>query len=692
LKDRPTKRTDTPIAVGCAVILACLLIGGVSRSWAQDGTPSSETVTPFTHYIPASAGLYVNVSRLGEVNEALHRVNAWRWLPLLLGATASDQFPGDLQQAVGKLLGTTTFRGERDLMRSEVGIVASSLMDLDHAVWMVRTPDAGAADRWFPENSRTAQADFGAARSFRMKDGLIVCARDGIVALARRWENDSLVLSTMYLLRGRSGPTLDELPALQRARGYLPARPLATAYLRGTPAPADHAEKRSAAHGTATTSRAVASGELIAGLYEADDGLDLAVRGASTSVADLPAVAPATVERMLQLPRSTLLAVARGVDWSALIQTTPDTSPSGWLARYLSFLFNVRGSQSGVPAPFDRLGSNVVLVWDQNFAPDSAAPQFALLLETQEPEYVALQVRQAVARLKDLVSVVDSPAASRAIGLEDSVHLGDPITCAPLRAYALASAHKSTRLLADVAPCWTATGGWFIFALGRDHLERILDAQRGFGPSLSIMREASSLRRTRSAVRLAALVQGELASEVLDEWVGGAGGDGSFLAPGWWDDLIGQGRVGRRRVGIGMRTQQKPGVVIVGRVYAGTAADGRLEVADRILGVDGSLLALENPNADLRSRIDQSLARPGPTLRVKRGQTMLDVVLPLKDAPEAFTRLGMKPADAVREVASVFRSIPFASFVLSSADEGHYSARVNVRFASETTATQIPPE
>lgn len=681
-----------PVSFGLGVTLVGLAICGAPALYAQGGDRVSSPVTPLLRYVPASAGVYVNVSHLGEVNEALHRVNAWQWLPLLLGAKASDQFPGDLQQALGKLVKTTAFPGERALMRSEVGIVASSVADLDHAVWLVRTPDSGAADRWFPENRRTAQADFGAARSFRMDDGLIVCARDEIVALARRWDGDSIVLSTMYLMRGRGGATLHDSPALRRARGYLPDRPLATVYVAGSHVSPDNARTPSGPGGAPHDDGEPAMGELVAALYEAEGGLDIAVRRASSWGADSPSIAPAAIERMLQLPRSTLLAVVHGVDWSELVRPQSDASTSGWFTRYLSFLFNVGGPNTGTPSPFDRLGSNVVFAWDQDFLHGRSAPQVALLLETEAGDYVAAQMRRAVSRMIELVGIVDSPAAAQEIRIEESTYLGNRIACAPLSGYARASSRPFARLLRDVAPCWTATGGWFVLTLGRNHLERILDAQRGLAPSLSVMREASSLRRRRADIRSAALVQGELAAEVLDEWLSGARGEDSFLTSGWWDDLTRQGAPVRGRVGIGMRTRQEPGVVVVGRVYSDTAATGLLEDGDRIIGVDGTLLTLDNPNADLRARIEQSQERPGPTLRVLRGGTIRDVVLPLNDAPSALPLPGMKPADAVRELASVFRSIPFASFVLGRSGEDHYAVRVNLKFSSETTAIQIPPE
>ena len=160
------------------------------------------------------------------------------------------------------------------------------------------------------------------------------------------------------------------------------------------------------------------------------------------------------------------------------------------------------------------------------------------------------------------------------------------------------------------------------------------------------------------------------------------------------------------------------GTVEVARVYADTPAAGRLQVGDRIIGIDGSLLDLSRPGADFRRRLDKSTADPGPTLRVQRGTTTLDVLLPLapsrdrkeaaspnRDRREAATpNLSLRqrysfrdegeaqgpypaihPADAVRELASLGRTLQFAIFAVQASEEDLYSARLTLRFPPAKT-------
>lgn len=654
------------------------------------GRPYSEDATPISRFVPASAGVYVNVTQLGEVNEALHRVNAWRWLPYLVDSSNGNPLPGDLLDGMARLMGAAGPHTAHDLRTVEVGIAAASLSDINNAVWYVRLPDREATARWFPAERRTAQADFGVARSFRTDDGLIACEREGLLALARSFQGDSLALTTMYLMRGRGGPVLHDLPLVQRVRGFFPARPLATIYVPGrAQAPIDSADVSD--NDPARESPVPARTEFVAALYEADNGLDIAIRGADGHAITNPTISSEVVERLLQLPRTTLAAVAQGVDWPALIDPKSAGSPSNWLTRYAAYLFRAGSSQDQADG-LTGIGSSVIVAWDQDFVGDGTTPQLALLVQTESPEALMTTMRRAAGRMIDLIRVLHQSGPSEPVKVEQSSHLGTSISCAPLEAYVDGSRYGIGRILASLVPCWAHSGDWFIVTLGRDHMHRILDAQNGLAPSLGTMREASTLRSRRSRVRMAAVVQGELAADVLDEWLQNAGGEHSLLSPVFWSDLSVQDGSSRKRIGIGVRVEGTSGSVVIGRVYAGTAAEGLLEAGDRIIGVDGALLSMNDPNKDLRNRLAQSRAKPGPTIRVLRGEELRDVVLPLDPGATPIEMPVMTPADAAQEIIALIRPLPFASVVVGTADEDHYSARVSLRFATETTVLQIPPE
>jgi len=613
----------------------------------------------------------------------MHRAHAWHVLPLLSGATAPANAPSDLQDAVRTLLGAGSTITANEVLRSEVGIIAHSWDELSRAVWLIRAPDAGAVDRWFPAERRSARGRDSEARTFRMDNGLIVCERSGVIAVARRWEGDMILLDTMYLMRGRKGPVLEDFPAYQELMSYLPERPLATAYVvQGLLPGWASAPEKLPGHRL---------DRLLLALFEGEGGIDLVVRGVFSEPVPSRRLEPRVVDRLLQLPRSTLAAVATP------ISSTPEGgdpgTPSPVLDRYVRFLAGLAPPRSERGSGAARVGENMILAWDQDLAEGPATPQAALLIQAADAPALVEAASAIADRLMELLENIDPGGGASRLAVEQGTHLGTPFRWVHLKPYAEHSRQPFAKMLTNLEPCWAASGDWFIVALTRNHLERILGAERGLVPSLAGANESASLRRPRADLRVAALVQGESAVDVLDEWVRRAErAEPSLLNPRWWEGLVATSDNPGHRLGIGMRSQQAPGVVVVARVQAGSAADGVLEADDRILGVDGRLLDLENPNLDLRRRLHESRVLGGPTLRVSRGEQIMDLVLPIGEASAALPRLGMTPSKAVRELADLLRSIPFATLAVHSGDPKNLAARLSLRFTSESTVTQIPAE
>jgi len=226
---------------------------------------------------------------------------------------------------------------------------------------------------------------------------------------------------------------------------------------------------------------------------------------------------------------------------------------------------------------------------------------------------------------------------------------------------------------------WAAHGEWFLVALRREQIERILDAQFGLVPTLANIREVKALRKRQASNASILLLQPDLASDVLQRLVlAGDAPHPAKLDPSLFADSALAEAVRGGRLGIGMQVEQEPGTVVVARVYPDTAADGRLRPDDRIIGVDGRLLDLTSPNADLRRRWAEPPPSAGHTLRVQRDDTTIDVVLK-RDEPEA------QPSDmltrslpVIRELATALRTIRFASLTVHPTDERHYSALLSL--------------
>jgi hypothetical protein len=184
------------------------------------------------------------------------------------------------------------------------------------------------------------------------------------------------------------------------------------------------------------------------------------------------------------------------------------------------------------------------------------------------------------------------------------------------------------------------------------------------------------------------ITQADLAAQHMKEWLAAASkGAPSLLNPTHWTRPATRNRQ-PPRLGIGMASAQEPGVVVVARVYPETAADGRLQIDDRILGIDGKLLSLVHPNADLRQAWLTTDTRPGPIARVSRNGTIIEIQLP-KERPNnvsVMSTLRKSPADALRELASIAENIQFASLAVLAGDDDHFSARLSLRFIPTPSA------
>ncbi|MGB2986189.1 MAG: hypothetical protein WBE26_09930 [Phycisphaerae bacterium] len=651
----------------------------VPTAFAQSPAARPARPAAFARYVPASARLFVTIRRLGEVDEALHRAHAWGLAPLLSGRPADEGKPFDLRGAITSFLGPRTSIDIDELMQAEMGLVARSWSQVSRPVWLVRIRDESVLDRWFPPAQRSMKGAMGPVRFFRTREGVIVCTRDGIVAMARRWGPDSLLQEVMDLMADRGGDVLESSATFKGLMAYLPVDRLAVAYAAR--------DDTSAADGVELSPWWPTVDRAVIGLYEGQGRLDVAVRASLAAPHRAPKLSPAAMERLLRLPQTTLFAFTTTIDFDCAYDAATMKSPSGALGRYLVFLAGMRKANDTPSEPPSRFGPHVILVLGQDLTESGLAPQPAIMVECSDGRAVRDFVRQVAERIIQLTQAIDPAQAPHTLTVERSVHLGVPIWHVPLEAYAQRSKLPFMNLLGSVEPAWAIWNGWLILTVSRDHLERILDAQYGLVPALATVRDVRALRKRSAERAVLSIVQPGLATDVLEQWLTAyKNGAPSLLDPIWWRGGSGSASRKRPQVGIGMKLVQEPGVVTVARVYQGTPAAGRLQPDDRILGIDGHLLGLTSPNADLRRRWAESTAKPGPTLRVLRSGTAVDVVLPKQREEALWSNIRVKPADAVRELASLGRTLEFASFEVLATDEKHYSGRLSLRLAPVNAA------
>lgn len=305
------------------------------------------------------------------------------------------------------------------------------------------------------------------------------------------------------------------------------------------------------------------------------------------------------------------------------------------------------------------------------------------MIECDGARTIQRRVHDMVDGLLKFARVLEPESADATPAIVRSRHVGTNIFSVPLATFAGKSQLPFMKVVADASPAWTMWNGWLILAAHREHIERILDAQYGLVPVLGSVKDVRELRLRESGRSAVSIVQPDLATEVLEEWLASYdSGAPSLLDPVWWGGQPRTGAGGSTSPIRGVELMEETAVVVVKSVDKGSAAGGRLAPGDRILGIDGSLLTTDAPLADLAARWKKSRNRAGPTLRIQRGESLADVTVPKSQATERVPRRRIDPAGAVREIAALGRALEFASYAVDVSHTAHYSARVSLRFRS----------
>jgi hypothetical protein len=646
------------------VLLASAVLAGFAP--AQTTTSGKKPRPSLSDYVPGSAPLFVSVRSLSEVDDALGRAHAWRLISLITGTSVRTR-TADVRSGVQAFLGPQAGLNLEELMALETGLVAPSWRELGKAVCLVRLSAPGQIESWFPPDRRLGGDGAAGERLFRTHDGMIVAVKESIAAIAPRQSEHSVVRDTFRLLTGRRDGGLSESADYRELVSYLPPRWLAMAYFN---TPGLHSAAPPPVGGW------LSFHHLVAGLYGGEGRVDVAIRAARSVAQPSRPLGSVALDRLMKLPATTLGAWAMTVDFAALQTNGLQQPATGVLARYLALAEGLRQAGSA-RIPFAAIGPHVLIAWDQDFQDAGALPQLAILVEARDAAALAVELEHvADAFMGSVDSVADGSAS-----IFHSTHLGVRLRHLPLAQLAQVVSSGLVQGLGQVELSWTAQGEWLVLATSRTQLERIIEAQQNLVPTMANVPDMQSLHRGRVKLTSLVIAQPDLAAGVLEGWAGGRDEQPApWLEGAWWHETLAVDGLPTNRLGIGMRGEQEPGVVTVARVYAGTPADGRLEPDDRIVGMNGQLLDLVSPNADLRRRWMKPGAVDGHVLRVLRGEAMIEVPLPLPPEGAGASSVVLKPVDAVRELASIGGTMRFVSWAVHATEETQYSALVSMRF------------
>ncbi len=645
---------------------------------ASTARAESAQASRFPRYVPQSARLFVSTAKLSDLEEALNRAHARELLPILTGIPIGGPRSFSISKVIKGFCGIQHRIAAEEVEALEVGLLARAPQNLADAVWLIRLPGGSTLDRWYPKNRRTSEGKRGEARFFETTAGVTVCYRDTVAAVARIWGPGSMMDQTMALMARPTGASMDRLPAFRDLGAYLPTGPLATVFF------ADDAP--------VVSSNTVASpfwpdiDRAAIGLYEGQGRLDVAIRASLGQPRHNPGITKVAIDRLMRLPQTTLFASVLTADPTQDFATNATSSSSGTLARYLALLGALQ--RTGDKATRTQLGPHLILAWGQDPHHDRETPQAVLMIESGNENAARETASRFAKKLIQLLGWLEPGRTVQPPAIENRSHLGVRIEHIPLAAYAKASKLPFLKLLHNTNPAWAVWGGWLVVALDHEHIERVLDAQFGLRPTLADVRDMQPLRRQSAQRSALAVLQADLVTQVLDRWITAAEtGAPTLLDPSWWDGSISGKRIDPALMGIQLSNAPTDGAVVVAQASPHSPAARRLQPGDKILGVNGHLLSLHAAKEDLRNRLVDSKAAPGPTLRIQRDGKLQDIVLVASRRDTVRTNLRTKPADALRELAALGRTLAFSTFVVDATDPQHYSARLSLRFRATQEAT-----
>ena len=625
----------------------------------------------FAHLVPQTADVFVEVQRLQHSDRQLRRANLWSLAQFVLGEHAGESKRSlDWRALARQNLGVAPEVALSDIFGQRVAVAAPSWQRLADAVIVARLKGPGSLDPVIGPRRAVLRKARGPVRIYQTITGLWVATDGRIAAFSRDGKPGSLFSGVVKLLSGRSTESLSGRAGFVEHVGRLSRGHTGCLYF------ASLAQQDGALAEVlpAFTSAAV-------GMYVRGDRLDFEVR--ATLDEQRPATPQQVVDlrRLERLPDSTLLAWATSIDLPAAYRGLANSDPDGLAGRYLGRFRTVLDIEAVERDVLAKLGPRVILVWDR-LRGRSDVPQLAVMLESPEPKQVARALADGFARLAGALRRTTDAGASAA----STQHLETEIHSVSLAGLLPAGVRGSvaSRLVSAMEPSFAALDGWVVAATSPAQIRQIVDAYEGWIPSLGSMKELRVDRwRMGHDATVLAVAQPAMAAAVVARWEAAEGSTSrSPTSQVYGSQPRSVRRVRQQMLGIGVRKGPVPGEAVVARVRAKTPARGKLRVGDLILGVDGHLLSLTDPVRDVRRWIAECTDPTRLTLRIRRGDKVLDVVVPIPEAIPATPPPSPAPVDALRQLRSLGRAMSYAVYSVARSEPDQFHARISLQLVS----------
>jgi len=481
---------------------------------------------------------------------------------------------------------------------------------LDRAVVIVRRP-RGLTNR----NTMTLLLGEDIRRRWRKgrvdlaesTDGLIAAIGAQVAVVSPTATTGSLMDRVVARLNGRGLRPLSRLAAFRTQAAKLSSPRQVLVYWKSSsePPPAGRSDRWGPAFNSG-----------VMGLYVRSDRIEAVAHEAAPGVEEF-VYTPRVLTRPIEhLPQSTLAAWATTVDPKKMWDDLKQQPPHRVIADVMSRLTNRADDEAALNQLLDRVGPRMITVLGCDFDADQRRPFLAVLIECVEP-------RQVARSLADWITEQTSRPAGGRLGVTSADYMGGPVYELHLPTPSATDRVDTLAALiaGDLRPSFAPMDGWLVASTSPRHIHQILDAARGIEASIanvtSLASERDRIRRSVTAV----VVQPAFAVSTLR----------------YWDELMNRASqpdppvVLKTALGIDVDEHAPPGRVVVTAVHSTAVATDRLIPGDAVLACDQTVLRLTDATADLARLLTRRADWNHVTLRVLRGDELLD--LPVRVAP-----------------------------------------------------------
>jgi hypothetical protein len=671
---RRLRKTPKRIAFALTLLILGSAASFAQRARAEDAKPPTSDAPSLAAYVPAAAGLFIEIDRLPSLIG--RQQNRTLWMELLRSGSPDSPWRTLLADAIGGRSENAVLR----LFRGQVAAAAPDWLHLSDGILVIANTDAKALRNLVGSDALETAPLLGKVKVVQTRSGLWLATRDGYLVLARERGPGGLFNGAIDLLNGSGTAPLSSRDDFKSRLQNLPGPRDGFAFWSGL----EHIEPP-AEEGWWPPRTAGALNLLVE-----NQQLSAVLHAATTRTPADPLPPRIVLDRLVKLPQTTLAAYATSLDVRAAFDWIYSLNPPEELRPLWDRIESSLDADKFEAEVVANLGPRCVVFAAANADREDFAPQAGLLIESLDSSAVVDALFGLTERLAATLN--EGLPEGRRIRVETADYLDtETLTLTWPRTPDAGAPYTLADLLVEhIRPTVASVDGWLVVATSPELVQQIVDARRGFAPHLGdVVKLSAHAPELRRAVR-AAVIQPALAQGALR----------------MWDSLLRARRreaAGRARVAVSFKPDDVPGQVIVADVASNGPSAEKLAPGDGIVACNGVILNLSHADRHLQ-RILASAAPTSPLrLRVRRGESMFDVEIPpltedLQSQPTVLSALLARVAPLERISAQV----AVAVYAVERPGRDSYYSRLKLDFVagarkpSPTPAAEeaaaVPPE